>query len=102
MFLVSVNWGQRVRVDTTVRQSMQTTAGHTCVARHNEGVGASGHLNLRVAEVNDGIIVLEQVDLINACREGGVGNVNFGKTIGSWAPEDASARTWNDIHIKAL
>jgi hypothetical protein len=42
----------------------------TCVARNNEGVGAVGHLNLRVAEVDDSIIILEEVDLVNACAKG--------------------------------
>ena len=44
-------------------------AALTCVSGDDEGMGAVGHLDLRVAEVDHGVVIHEQVDLIDACAE---------------------------------
>jgi hypothetical protein len=56
-------------------------------------------LDLRVAEVDNSVVILEQVDLVDAYVEGRGGGLGFG---GESGRATAASRTWNDSHTKAL
>jgi hypothetical protein len=75
MDLVSVGLGKRVSKSMTFTHGMGSEERRggkgkeqTCGSRHNKGVGAIGHLDLRIAEVDDSIVILENVDLVDAWR----------------------------------
>jgi len=76
MDLVSVGLGKRVSESIAFTHGMGSEGRRgrrgdeqTCCSRHNKGVGAIGHLDLRIAEVDDSIVILENVDLVDAWRE---------------------------------